>query len=242
MRDHPSPNHDARPAGQAIDILLLHYTDMQSAAEALGRLSDPAAAVSAHYLIDREGEVFRLVAEDRRAWHAGEANWQGATDINARSIGIELDNPGHLCGYRPFSEAQMAALEALAADVVARHKIPPGRVLGHSDVAPLRKRDPGELFNWARLAKRGLGLWPAANFVVSEHAPTLTPGMAGMEVYDLQIALDRIGYAIEGTGLYDNAMAMTILAFQRHFRQTLINGVADAETTSLAHHLAWRRS
>jgi len=238
MRDHPSPNHDARPVGQAIDILLLHYTDMQCAEEALTRLCDPAAAVSAHYLIDRQGEVFRLVPEDRRAWHAGVASWRGASDINARSIGIELDNPGHQFGYRPFPEAQMQALEALARDIVARHKIPPARVLGHSDVAPARKRDPGELFDWARLAKQGLGLWPAMNFTVSEHAPFLEPGMAGPAVYDLQIALDRIGYAIEGTALYDSAMELAVLAFQRHFRQTSIDGIADAETTSLAHHLA----
>lgn len=238
MQQHPSPNQDARPPGQAIDILLLHYTGMRNHAEALARLCDPAAAVSAHYLIDEAGAIFALVPEERRAWHAGVAKWQGATDINARSIGIELENPGHEFGYRAFPEAQMQALELLACTIVARHRIPLRRVLGHSDVAPSRKRDPGELFDWARLAKAGLGLWPAADFEVSVNAPVLEAGMAGPAVFDLQTALDRIGYAIEGNAIYDSTTEQAVLAFQRHFRQASIDGIADPETTSLAHHLA----
>ena len=235
---HPSPNHDARPPGQVIDILLLHYTGMRDRDEALARLCDPAAAVSAHYLIDEAGAIFVLVPEERRAWHAGVANWQGASDINARSIGIELVNPGHEWGYRGFPEGQMRALEQLAVDVARRQRIPRQRVLGHSDVAPVRKRDPGELFDWARLAQAGLGLWPAGDFAISPHAPLLEAGMAGPAVFDLQTALSRIGYGIEGSAIYDSSTEQVVLAFQRHFRQASIDGVADAETTSLAHHLA----
>ena len=238
IADRPSPNHDARPPGQAIDILLLHYTGMKTAAEALDRMCDPAARVSAHYCIDEDGGIVRLVPEDRRAWHAGVASWRRATDINGRSIGIELVNPGHEFGYRPFPEAQMAALLALAASIVTRHGIPPIRVLGHSDVAPLRKDDPGELFDWARLARAGLGLWPRPGFAVSANAPGLAPGMSGAGVLDLQIALDAIGYGIEGTGVFDAITEAVVRAVQRHFRPARIDGVSDPETTSLIHHLA----
>jgi len=149
--ESPSPNFDARPDGQrgtqAIDILLLHYSGMESATAAIARLCDVTAKVSAHYCVDEDGILFRLVPEDRRAWHAGAASWAGAGDINARSIGIELVNPGHEFGYRSFPEAQMETLIELAGEILARHPIPPQRVLGHSDVAPLRKEDPGELFD-----------------------------------------------------------------------------------------------
>lgn len=236
--DRPSPNHDTRPPGQAIDLLLLHYTGMRTAAEALDRLCDAAARVSAHYCIDEDGAVTRLVPEERRAWHAGVASWRRATDINARSIGVELVNPGHEFGYRPFTEPQMTALLNLAADLVARHRIPPSQVLGHSDVAPLRKDDPGELFDWARLARAGLGLWPRPDFAVSANAPALAPGLSGAGVLDLQIALDAIGYGIEGTGVYDATTEAVVRAFQRHFRPACIDGVSDPETTSLIHHLA----
>ncbi len=160
----PSPNHDARPAGGAVDILVLHYTGMKTADEALARLCDPAAKVSAHYTIGRDGRVFAHVPEDRRAWHAGVSFWAGETNVNARSIGIELVNPGHEFGYAPFPEAQIASLIDLAHGIVTRHPIPPRRVLGHSDVAPARKMDPGELFPWRHLAEFGIGLWPPKNF------------------------------------------------------------------------------
>ena len=154
--ERPSPNHDTR-GGQAIDILLLHYTGMPSGEEALERLCDPNAEpgrVSAHYCIDEAGTTYRLVAEEERAWHAGVASWAGATNINARSIGIELVNPGHEFGYRPFPEAQMHSLMTLSQDILRRHAIPARRVLGHSDVAPLRKEDPGELFDWPPFGRR----------------------------------------------------------------------------------------
>ncbi|WP_119418584.1 N-acetylmuramoyl-L-alanine amidase [Desertibaculum subflavum] len=238
VRESPSPNCDARLPGVPIDILLLHYTGMQSAAAALARLCDPAAEVSAHYLIDEDGTIHRLVPEDRRAWHAGKARWQGAEDINARSIGIELVNPGHEWGYRPFPEAQMAALEALALDIVSRQAIPPRRVLGHSDVAPTRKQDPGELFDWARLARAGLGLWPRPDFVPPSDVPAVMAGQRGPAVLDLQIALDTVGYWVEGTGLFDPLTEAAVTALQRHFRPRRVDGIADAETQGLAFHLA----
>ncbi|MGE4529478.1 MAG: N-acetylmuramoyl-L-alanine amidase, partial [Rhodospirillaceae bacterium] len=158
--DPASPNHDARPAGAPVDMLVLHYTGMETAAAALARLCDPAAKVSAHYLIDEDGAVHALVAEDRRAWHAGVSAWRGEADVNARSIGIELVNPGHEFGYRDFPARQIDALADLCREILARHPIPPRNVVGHSDVAPRRKTDPGERFPWPALAKLGIGLAP----------------------------------------------------------------------------------
>lgn len=221
-------------------MVVLHYTGMPTAAAALERLCDPAAKVSAHWFIDEDGTVTKLVDESRRAWHAGLGSWQRAVDVNARSIGIELVNPGHDWGYRDFPAEQMAALHALLAAIVARHGVPRARILGHSDVAPLRKRDPGERFDWAGLARAGFGLWPGADFEISPNAPALGPGQAGAAVLDLQIGLDAIGYGIEGTGLYDPVTEQVVKAFQRHFRQGLVDGVADPETLSLVHHLAGR--
>jgi N-acetylmuramoyl-L-alanine amidase len=240
MIERPSPNFDARPAGIAIDMVILHYTGMADVEAALTRLCDPTAQVSAHYLIDEDGAVTRLVADAQRAWHAGAASWRRATNINARSIGIELANPGHDLGYRLFPEAQMAALEALLLEIVARHRIPPERILGHADVAPMRKRDPGEKFDWARLARAGLGLWPSPGFEPSPHAPALASGRSGPAVLGLQIALDAIGYAVEGTGLFDATTEAAVAAFQRHFRPDAEFGVCDPATLSLAYHLAER--
>ena len=222
MIERPSPNHDSR-AGRAVDLLLIHYTGMADAAAALARLCDPAAAVSAHYLIDEDGASYRLVDEGLRAWHAGVASWAGATDINHRSVGIELVNPGHEFGYRPFPEGQMAALIDLGRDIVRRHGIPAGRVLGHADVAPTRRRDPGELFDWPALARAGLGLWPAP----AEPQPSLGPGAAVREV---QAALAEIGYGIDVTGDRDDLTRAVVTAFQRHFRPGRVDGRADGET------------
>lgn len=221
--DRPSPNHDARPPGQAVDILLLHYTDMASAEAALERLCDPAAKVSAHYCVDEDGTVLRLVDEARRAWHAGVSSWAGADDINARSIGVELVNPGHSCGYRPFPEAQMAALIALATEVLARHPIPPGRVLGHSDVAPTRKRDPGERFDWRALAAAGIGLWPETTEPVPADAP---------DIAAVQAKLARFGYAVPRHGRLDSGTRAVVAAFQRHFRPADVSGEPDGETVA----------
>ncbi len=212
--ESPSPNFDARPEGQAIDILLLHYTGMVSATAALARLCDVTAKVSAHYCIDEDGTLYRLVPEAKRAWHAGAASWAGAGDINARSIGIELVNPGHEFGYRAFPDTQMATLIELAGGILARHPIPPGRVLGHSDVAPTRKEDPGELFDWPRLAAAGIGLWPGAA------EPCDPPDAA-----ETKRQLAALGY-----GYLDDGPAAVITAFQRHFRPEKLTGEVDAET------------
>lgn len=158
IHSSPSPNADARRL--PISMLVLHYTGMPSGVEALARLRDPASKVSAHYLIDDEGTIHGLVAEDRRAWHAGVGFWRGVTDINSASIGIELVNPGHEWGYRPFPAAQIEALLELLHDIMQRHHIPPRNIIGHSDLAPTRKQDPGELFPWKYLADKGFGLWP----------------------------------------------------------------------------------
>ncbi len=212
--ESPSPNFDARPQGQAIDMLLLHYTGMVGATAALARLCDETAKVSAHYCIDEDGTLYRLVPEAKRAWHAGAASWAGARDINARSIGIELVNPGHEFGYRAFPEAQMAALIELAGGILARHPIPPQRVLGHADVAPLRKEDPGELFDWPRLAAAGIGLWPGPT------EPRDPPGEA-----ETKRQLAEFGY-----GDLDDDPAAVVRAFQRHFRPNAVTGEVDAET------------
>ena len=229
MIERPSPNHDARPPGQEVDLLLLHYTGMPSRDEALARLCDPAARVSAHYLIDEDGSVFRLVAEERRAWHAGEACWSGERDINGCSIGIELVNPGHEWGYRPFPDLQMDALIALAGGIVARHPIAPARVLGHSDVAPHRRQDPGELFDWARLVRAGIGLLPRGGLAVADGA-ALMAGNEGEGVIRWQQDLARYGYDVAVTGTYDELTADVVAAFQGHFRPRLVDGQADGET------------
>jgi N-acetylmuramoyl-L-alanine amidase len=209
----PSPNHDAR-GGQAVDMLVLHYTGMRTGDEALRRLCDPGAKVSAHYMIEEDGCIFRLVPEDRRAWHAGVACWAGRRDINARSIGIELVNPGHEFDYRDFTAQQMDSLVILCTDILARHAIAPERVLGHSDVAPARKQDPGERFDWAALARAGIGVWPGEL--------SLADGAPSEPAFLEQLAL--FGYATD-----DAPPQEVIAAFQRHFRPSAVTGQADAE-------------
>jgi len=203
--DRPSPNHGPRPDGAPVDILLLHYTDMATAEDAVDRLCDPAAQVSAHYLVAEDGRVWRLVDEQRRAWHAGVAWWDGAADINSRSVGIEIANPGHSHGYRAFPEAQMAAVESLCRGILARHPIPPHRVLGHSDVSPGRKIDPGHLFDWRRLAAAGIGLWP------------VEPAPAGLSDAAVVEALAGIGYRTESLDCGDPANRAALSAFRRHW-------------------------
>ena len=221
IADRPSPNFDARPGDGRVDMLILHYTGMQTAQEALDRLCDTAARVSAHYLIDEDGRVTRLVAEEKRAWHAGISSWRGRGDINGASIGIELVNPGHEFGYRHFPEPQMAALEGLARGILDRHPIPARHVIGHSDVAPLRKQDPGELFDWPRLARAGIGFWP--DFTSGTAATP--PGLR-----EIQSGLAAIGYFCPQSGAQDAATTAAIRAFQRHFRVERCDGVLDNET------------
>jgi N-acetylmuramoyl-L-alanine amidase len=215
-RVRPSPNHGRRGEPSRIDMLVLHYTGMQSAAAALDRLCDPAARVSAHYLVEEDGRVWRLVPEEERAFHAGLSSWDGEHDLNFVSIGVEIVNPGHEWGYRPFPEPQMAAVERLCRGILARHPIPPHRVVGHSDIAPERKTDPGELFDWRRLAQAGIGLWPEP-----------IPQAAGRPVDRRQAIADlaAIGYCTD-------AEAAAIAAFQRRFRPARVDGRLDGETAA----------
>jgi N-acetylmuramoyl-L-alanine amidase len=205
---------------------------MKSCADALARLVDPAAQVSAHYLIDEDGTVYRMVDETMRAWHAGESAWRGSADVNSRSIGIELANPGHEFGYREFPAAQMDALIALARDVLTRHQIPPINVVGHSDVAPLRKTDPGEKFAWRALAAEGIGVWPKR----PSAAASLDTGPYGDDrvlLTEAQTRLARIGYGITASGRMDELTTAVLTAFQRRFRPRRIDGRLDAETFAL---------
>jgi len=216
IRDLASPNHDARPAGTPTDTLILHYTGMRSGAEAIERLRDPASRVSAHYVVEEDGAVFRLVPEERRAWHAGVSHWRGHPLLNGRSIGIEVVNPGHEHGYRPFPALQMAAVCDLCREVLARHPIPARNVVAHSDVAPDRKEDPGELFDWEGLAANGVGLWPHPT-----PSPLAGEGRGGAPALHL---LAAIGYRT------DLPLPVLLRAFQRHWRPERVDGIADPET------------
>ncbi len=237
LHDRPSPNFDARPEGIGPEILVLHYTDTENLAESLGILLDPAKQVSAHYLIDEDGTIYRLVAEDKRAWHAGKASWRGLTDINARSIGIELQNPGHRCGYRAFAEPQIEAAIALCNEIAERHKICARDLVAHSDIAPARKKDPGELFPWDRLARVGLGYWPGH---VARRRRTIRdfgPGDADDAVAFVQRDLAAIGYSCPQTGTLDPETSDVLCAFQRRYRPWRIDGRLDGETHARARAL-----
>ena len=228
--DAPSANHDARPDGVPIDTLVLHYTGMQTGEAAIARLRDPDAKVSSHYVVEEDGRVFALVAEERRAWHAGLSWWRGHLSLNDRSIGIEIVNPGHEWGYRDFPPAQIDAVITLCRGILGRHPIPARNVVAHSDVAPDRKQDPGERFPWATLAEAGIGLWPGS---APEEALALTPlsiGDEGSGVVGLRAVLRRIGYRMAAEGAYDRAVALAVTAFQRHWAQHRTDGVADGET------------
>lgn len=221
-RKAPSPNWDERAL--PVSMVVLHYTGMRDADEALERMCDPLAKVSAHYMIDEQGSVIQLVEEEKRAWHAGRSSWRGVTDVNSASVGIELVNPGHEWGYRPFPDAQMEALVPLLADIVKRHDIPRANVIGHSDVAPARKQDPGELFDWETLARMRLAL------------PVPKPRIA--LIYDnpgaFYLALERFGYDIS-----DGPAA--VRAFQRRWRPHRIDGEIDGQTGALLFELLLER-
>lgn len=212
-------------------MLVLHYTGMPTAAEAVARLRDPDAKVSAHYVVDEDGAILKLVEEERRAWHAGKGVWQGETDCNAASIGIEIVNPGHEFGYRDFPEAQTAAVIDLVADIRSRWIIPDVRIIAHSDLAPERKQDPGERFPWKRLAGEGHGLWfePAPERIAAL-GPPLKVGDEGLGVIVLRAGLHRLGYGLTPGGDYDEATRVTVEAFQRHWRPAGVDGIADGET------------
>ena len=208
MRQVPSPNWDERPADEPIDMLVLHYTGMQSAQAALDRLRDPAARVSSHYVVEENGTIWQLVDETKRAFHAGVSSWRGHETLNGRSIGVEIVNPGHEWGYRGFPALQMDAVATLCAGILGRHPIPPRNVVAHSDVAPDRKQDPGELFDWAGLARQGIGFWP-------EHGSDAVPGA--------EQALRKIGYPVPD-------LDTAVRAFQRRWLPAHVDGVADRAT------------
>jgi N-acetylmuramoyl-L-alanine amidase len=232
VQNRASPNHGSRGDPPRIDMLVLHYTGMQSAAAALDRLCDPAARVSAHYLVEEDGVVWRLVPESRRAFHAGVSCWAGERDLNLVSIGIEIVNPGHEWGYRPFPEPQMAVVERLCRDILARHRIPAHRVVGHSDIAPDRKTDPGELFDWRRLARAGIGLWPQPTGSGAEPEVELARAAADLAAADLAAAdLAAIGYCPTSDAI-PGAENVAVAAFQRRFRPARVDGVVDRETAA----------
>jgi N-acetylmuramoyl-L-alanine amidase len=218
IRDRASPNHARRDTTPRIDTLVLHYTGMPTAEAAMDRLCDPKAKVSAHYLIEENGTIWRLVPEIRRAFHAGLSCWEGEHGLNAVSLGIEIANPGHEWGYRPFPETQMASVEILCRDLILRHAIPAHRIVGHSDIAPERKIDPGELFDWPRLARAGVGIWPPAN------APR---PRGGTDRAQALADLAGIGYCAT-----QESQAPAIAAFQRRFRPVCCDGRLDRETAA----------
>lgn len=212
--DCPSPNFDDRD--QPVSMLVLHYTGMEDGPSAIARLRDPEAKVSCHYLVAEDGQVLRMVPEEKRAWHAGQSYWRGVHGVNGVSIGIEIVNKGHEFGYRPFTEEQMAALLPLVSGIVERYGIVPANVVGHSDVAPTRRQDPGELFDWARLAKHGLALARPTKNLMDPH---WTDG-------GFLLALERFGYDVR-----DRQAAVT--AFQRRFRPELLDGEIDGECRAI---------
>jgi N-acetylmuramoyl-L-alanine amidase len=235
----PSPNVEARREARVPDMLILHYTGMESAEEALDWLAREESKVSAHYVVDETGRITQMVAEEMRAWHAGQSYWAGETDLNSCSIGIEIHNPGHDFDYPDFPEAQMRAVEALCLDILSRQAIPPDRVLAHSDIAPGRKRDPGERFDWARLARAGIGLWVEPAPLANDEG--LGTGDENEAVTSLQRGLHDFGYGVEVTSTYGKGLAQVVEAFQRHFRPARVDGRADKSTReTLARLLAAR--
>lgn len=231
----PSPNFGERRDGMTPDIVLLHYTGMETGQGAEDWLANPASEVSSHYVVHEDGRIVQLVSEAARAWHAGQSSWHGQTDINSLSVGIEIVNPGHRLGYQDFPAVQIDAVIDLCRGIVARHNIPPQRVLAHSDVAPGRKVDPGERFPWARLNAAGIGHWVEPSPI--QGGRFLAEGDRGEPVEALQAMLALYGYRIDVGGLFDAATATVVSAFQLHFRQAQVDGVADRSTIETLHRL-----
>lgn len=227
----PAINFNERRGGQSPDILLLHYTGTPTVEFAIELLTSGEREVSCHYLVHEDGRIVHMVDEDMRAWHAGVSSWEGRDDVNSRSIGIEIANPGHGPEYRDFPDAQIEAVIALSRDIISRHAIQPRHVLAHSDVAPGRKVDPGEKFPWAVLARHGVGLW-----VEPETQPcglAIRPGDTGKHVAELQYALAAFGYDIEANGAYDGWTHTVVRSFQMHYRPACCDGVADDQTRAV---------
>lgn len=225
----PSPNFDNRPEDMLINTLVLHYTGMSSAKDALDRLCDINAKVSSHYMVEEDGEIHQLVHENKRAWHAGISCWHGRASVNDFSIGIEIVNPGHEWGYRTFPEIQMESVIELCKAILSRHHIPANNVVGHSDVAPNRKEDPGELFDWKWLANEGIGLWPEGVVIKNPAKVIITPGEESTAVASVQKMLADYGYHIRVDGYYGWKTESVIKAFKRHFVQHNVNSIWDNE-------------
>ena len=234
-RVSPSPNFGERRSPFRPNILILHYTGMATGEAALRWLCDPASQVSCHYLIEVDGAIIQLVAEERRAWHAGAGVWKGERDINSASIGIEIVNAGHDGGCPPFPRAQIEATIALCRDICDRRGIRPERVLAHSDIAPKRKRDPGETFPWDRLQREGVGHWTPPASICDE--VLMAPGEEGPSVRALQAMLALYGYGIEMTGVNDSQTKTVVAAFQRHFRPERVDGIVDSSTVATLRRL-----
>jgi N-acetylmuramoyl-L-alanine amidase len=231
----PSPNHGERAGGLKPDMIILHYTGMETGAAALDWLCREESQVSSHYFVHEDGRVDQLVAEDRRAWHAGKSNWKGETDINSRSIGIEIANAGHPGGLPDFPLVQIDAVVELCRNCGERWSIAPERVLAHSDIAPIRKVDPGEKFPWERLHAGGVGHWvPPAPIGGGRF---FQRGDQGQPVEAVQTMLSLYGYGIEVTGVFCEKTEGAVAAFQRHFRPMQVDGIADISTLDTLHRL-----
>jgi N-acetylmuramoyl-L-alanine amidase len=223
-----SDNHGERAGGKLPDMIVLHYTGMADSEAALQRLCTPQSEVSAHYFVWEDGRILQCVPEGRRAWHAGDSFWAGETDINSCSIGVEIANPGHDLGYPDFPLRQVAATIALCRGIVIRRQIPPARVLAHSDVAPGRKRDPGEKFPWALMHGANVGNWVEPAPITS--GPSFQKGDRNQAIERMQAGLAEYGYGIKVTGEFDQATSDVVTAFQRHFRPAKVDGIADSST------------
>jgi N-acetylmuramoyl-L-alanine amidase len=224
-----SPNHNERSNGMMPDMIILHYTGARDTEAAIRYLCTPGSEVSSHYVVLQDGFIIQLVPESRRAWHGGVSSWAGESDLNSRSIGIEIDNPGHEHGYPDFPRRQIAAVTALCRSILTRHDVPGDRVLAHSDVAPARKLDPGEKFPWKLLAQSGIGLWvkPAP---LKQGGPIYVLGETDPAIEEVQRLLARFGYGVVAAGYLDSATRDAVAAFQRHFRPMRIDGVVDGST------------
>ena len=235
---HPSPNIDERRSGLTPRLLILHYTGLPSVERSIEVLADPRCKVSCHYVVAEDGRITQMVAEGMRAWQAGVSSWAGETDINSASIGIEIQNPGHSGGYPDFPHRQMVAVRDLSLDIGRRHAIPRAGVLAHSDIAPNRKMDPGEKFDWRWLASAGVGHWVEPSAIWEDVHP-LTLGQKSDAVCTMQKRLAAYGYGIEVTGEFDTATRFVALAFQRHFRPARVDGCWDTSCeTTLARLMA----
>ena len=226
----PSPNHNERQGGARPDIILLHYTGMRDPQAAINLLRTPASEASAHYVVLEDGYIIQLVAEERRAWHAGASSWAGETNVNSRSIGIEIANPGHDHGYPDFPKRQVAAVTALCRSILTRHKIRADRVLAHSDVAPARKQDPGEKFPWRVLAESRIGIWVKPAPISQGQIYVLGETDPGIEA--TQTLLADYGYGVTPNGYMDGTTRDAVAAFQRHFRPARVDGVLDTSTVA----------